>query len=105
MVLARKGYDQTLTLAGLRVSVRKVRTSDRNNVERGGMDGRRFDDLARSLASGAATRRRLLTGAVAAVVGAVTGGRLQPGEAQTACPPGQVRRAGLGCVCRTTGRP
>jgi hypothetical protein len=39
------------------------------------MDGRRFDDLARSWASGATSRRRVLGGAVAAVVGALFGAR------------------------------
>ena len=69
------------------------------------MDAERFDAIARRLAasrlSGVASRRLLLRGAAAAGAGLLA--VRQPAGA--ACPPDQVLRRGIGCVCRTTGRP
>jgi uncharacterized protein YndB with AHSA1/START domain len=64
------------------------------------MDGARFDRLTRALAVIGPSRRRLVAGALAAVG---LGGGMRTVEA--ACPPGQVSRRGVGCICRRTGRP
>jgi hypothetical protein len=61
------------------------------------MDGHRFDDLTRKLAV-RGSRRGMLTGLVAIVAS-----RSRSGAA--ACPQGQFARRGVGCVCRSTGRP
>jgi hypothetical protein len=66
------------------------------------MERRRFDDLTRAVAA-PATRRGVLTG-LGTLVGGLLGGRAVPADAQS-CPPDQVHRRGVGCVCRTTGRP
>src|SRR5262245_60972679 len=82
------------------------------------MDGPRFDDLVRSLAREETCRRHALK----IVAGAAAGGVLSllgirgtiavpvrpaavPGNAHAACPADQVRRRGVGCVCKATGRP
>ena len=66
------------------------------------MDGHRFDDLTRAVASGL-DRRRLVKGLTAATLGgALT--RLGVRDADAACPPEQVQTR-RGCVCPTTGRP
>ena len=87
------------------------------------MDGRRFDELTRSLAVGATSRHRLIRGALAAVAGAVGGlGARRAVEAACAaygrpCTPangccngatcqGGVCRCPAGAsVCNTTGGP
>jgi hypothetical protein len=63
------------------------------------MHGARLDSIVRSL-GGVRSRRGVLGGALG--LGAALAGR---GGATAACPPDQVERRGLGCVCRTTGRP
>jgi hypothetical protein len=67
------------------------------------MDGNRFDDIARALASGragTASRRTFLGGLAGGVLGAALGRR----AADAACPPDQIARRGA-CFCRATGRP
>jgi hypothetical protein len=75
-------------------------TNDRSRAAEGqfGMDGSRFDHLARSLAG---TSRRGLIGGLLGIGAGLAG--FGAAEAQS-CPPGQVARRGQ-CVCRTTGRP
>jgi hypothetical protein len=63
------------------------------------MDGHRFDDLTRALVDGR-TRRGFLAG-LAALAAGLAGARV----AAATCPPGRVVRRGVGCVCRSTGRP
>ena len=62
------------------------------------MDAHRFDDLTRTLAT--SSRRRFLAGVAAAV-----GGALVARPTAAACPPDQIHRRGMGCVCKATGRP
>ena len=62
------------------------------------MDGRRFDDIARTLAA-SASRRGVLAG-----LAAVAAGLVAPRGADAACPPGTISSRGR-CLCRTTGRP
>jgi hypothetical protein len=70
------------------------------------MDGRRFDEFARTLSShidGSTSRRGLVRGFVAAIGATALGG--SRGASAASCPPDQVERRGMGCVCKTTGRP
>jgi hypothetical protein len=67
------------------------------------MDSKRFDRLARRLAAGT-DRRRFLRGAAALAVGGL-GLASAADRADAACPAGQVKRSGGGCVCKGTGRP
>jgi hypothetical protein len=62
------------------------------------MDVNHFDELARTFAT-VGSRRRFLLG-LAGTAGLI-GGR----QVAAACPPGQVDRRGIGCVCRASGRP
>lgn len=68
------------------------------------MDGRRFDQLTKVLAAAGSRRRMLgsLTGGATAFLATLLGRR---GVSAQACPEGQVNRRGIGCVCRSTGRP
>ena len=69
------------------------------------MDGSRFDALARSVArrpAGRGSRRGFLTGLAGLAAGLL--GTSAVG-AQEPCPPEQVWRRRIGCVCQTTGRP
>ena len=63
------------------------------------MDGTRFDEMARRLAV-RGSRRGFLSGGAALVAGLIGAT-----SAAAACPPGQIQRRGLGCVCRSSGRP
>jgi hypothetical protein len=63
------------------------------------VDKSRFDTLARTLAGGA-SRRGVLAGLFGLGAGLVG---LRATEA--ACPPGQISRPRVSCVCRLTGRP
>ena len=64
------------------------------------MDGSAFDRLARSLVT-----ERSRRGVVGGLLGLAAGlAGVGAAGAQT-CPPGRVRRRGVGCVCRRTGRP
>jgi hypothetical protein len=63
------------------------------------MDGSLFDRIARSLAT-ERSRRGVLGGLLGLGAGLV-GVR----ATDAACPPGQVSRPRVGCVCRRTGRP
>jgi hypothetical protein len=68
------------------------------------VDGQRFDDATRLLATGT-SRRRLLRGLTGLALG---GGVARVAQAETeaaACGPDQVKRRGAGCVCKATGRP
>jgi hypothetical protein len=67
------------------------------------MDGQRFDDLTRAFVANPGRRRLLRRLAGVALTGSRV--RLDRGVAGAACPAGQVQRRGIGCVCRTTGRP
>jgi hypothetical protein len=67
------------------------------------MDGQRFDDLTRALVANPGRRRLLRRLAGSALAGSLL--RLDRGVAGAACPAGQILRRGVGCVCRTTGRP
>jgi hypothetical protein len=75
-----------------------IRLSSWPRGKKDGMDGSRFDDLARVLATPRSRR-----GVVAAFVGVVVAAR--GARAAAACPQGQVARRNQGCVCETTGRP
>jgi hypothetical protein len=65
------------------------------------MDGSRFDDLTRMIATASSRRRFLggLLGTVGVALGA-TAARAAP-----TCPSEQIYRRGIGCACRATGRP
>jgi hypothetical protein len=73
-------------------------TDNRRHRKGTGMDGSRFDALARSLAGGAS--RRGFVGRLLGLGAGLAGIR----ATAAACPPGRVSSRGR-CLCRRTGRP
>jgi hypothetical protein len=70
------------------------------------VEGSRFDDIARSLAGGLASKRERTSrrGVLASLLGVCAGFVGLHTTAAVTCPPGQVYRQRIGCVCLTTGR-
>src|SRR5687767_14717653 len=70
-----------------------------------GMDDQRFDAWTRRFAT-RSSRRRFLSRLGATLAGGFGASLIErPVPANAACPPDQVQRRGIGCVCKATGRP
>src|SRR5688572_24961563 len=68
------------------------------------MDGARFDDLTRRMASKTLSRRTAFRALAGTALGAALAHRSLDGVGAS-CPSNQVYRRSLGCVCKGTGRP